>query len=209
MARPAKIDKALARARKRPPADPLDAPAIVAITKEFLALKVDIYRTLVDKAIELGQILIRAKPLMKGHYERWEHDHLGIDPNTGDNYVALAKLAEKSPRIIHRWKELGPSKLYRLAHLKPSARQTVLQTPGVSGMIDARFADLTGRYVVRRRKVTGNMRAHGVRMRVQAYTRKLTATKLTAVADASIRSGLRADLQELIRAARALAATLA
>lgn len=46
-------------------------------------------------------------------------------------------------------------------------------------------------------------------MRVLSSTRELAAVKLPAVADPAIRSGVRADLQELCGAARALSETLA
>jgi hypothetical protein len=209
MSRPSKILQALERARLPASAsDPLDDPRIARLAERFSELRREAFRNLVDRGIELGEILLEARPLLKGHYHRWLEERLEVQDGTARNYVALAALAHQEPGVIQRWKELGPSKLYRLARISPGGRREVLRAEGLREMTDFEFSALTRRHVLSVRKVTGNMRAHGLRMKVRSFAKLLEGTRLPRIEDAAMRAGLRDDLLELGRRARSLAASL-
>lgn len=182
----------------------LDSPPVGKFTERFLELRRQGFRDLVDMAVELGEILIQARPLLRGVYQKWLREHLGVDPATAENYVALARLSKEAPHVIQRWKELGPTKLYRVARLPPPGRSAIFKVRGLADMTDGEFVEVTARYLVRRRKVTGNMRAHGLRMKVQGFTQRLARTRLPAIEDDQLRSDLRRDLVELARRVREL-----
>ncbi|MEK6608095.1 MAG: hypothetical protein AABZ30_10575 [Myxococcota bacterium] len=207
MGRPTKAVTALARASAATPptGDPLEAPKVAALTERFLELKRQTLRDLVDRAVELGELLAEARPLLRGHYHRWLDERLGVDSSTAENYVALARLAREDPGLIQRFKELGPAKLYRVARLAPAARRKVLGRSGLDAMTDLEFAEVVGPYLEPGRKVTGNMKAHGLRMRVRGFAEKLGRTLPPAVDNGEMRAGLRRELLELARQIRAFA----
>ncbi|MSP63568.1 MAG: hypothetical protein EXR72_25135 [Myxococcales bacterium] len=103
---------------------------------------------------------------------------------------------------MERWKDLGASKLYRVARLSPEHRNTLLKDARVREMNGLQFSRLLAPLVERRRRVTGNMRGHGLRMKVQAFTKKLAAARVPKIADPALREGLRADLEAVLKAGR-------
>jgi hypothetical protein len=127
-----------------------------------------------------------------------------VDRATAANYAALARLASEAPGIVQHQKELGASKLYRVARVPAAARRRLLRTPRLAEMSDAEFAALTAPLVPRRRKVSGNMKAHGLRMRVRAFSDRLRAFRPGPIDDPDMRAALREDLVEAARLARAL-----
>jgi hypothetical protein len=183
----------------------LDDPAVVRFTERFLELKQQAFRDLVDTAVELGEILVEARKALWGNYRRWIRERLQIDRSTADNYSALARLARESPAVIQRWKELGPSKLYQIARLPAPGRRAVLRLPRLQERTDREFSELVRPHRVLRRKVTGNMRAHGLRMKVEAWIRTLDGERLPRVENGALRVRLRQRLLDLARRARALA----
>jgi hypothetical protein len=208
MGRPSKVTTALVRAELVTATEPLDAREVVRLTARFLELKREAFRSLVDRAIELGELLLEGKGVLRGHYMRWLRERLGIEHQTGENYVHLARLAHDSPAIIQRWKELGPSKLYRLARLPPEGRRVVLKRRDVPQMTDREFSELTDKHLVRRRKVTGNMRAHGLRMQVRAFSGTVRQSRIPDIEAPALRAGLKAEIAGLVRVLRELSARL-
>jgi hypothetical protein len=69
-------------------------------------------------------------------------------------------------------------------------------------MTDREFAALAAPHVVKTRTVSGNMRLHGLRMKVQGMTDRLRGATLARADDDQVVAGLRRDLQDLARAAR-------
>ena len=63
--------------------------------------------------------------------------------------------------------------------------------------------------MARRAKVTADMRAHGLRMKLAAWTAALERARVAGVKSAEIRAGLAADLERLRRAAAAVAREVA
>ena len=200
----------LARARGVKRSDPLEDPAIVRLTERFLELHREAFRNAVDVVIELGEILLEAKPRLPGAYGRWL-ERLGVSLQSAHNYESLAVLSAKHPGVIERWKELGLSKLYRIGALSQEGRKAVLKpgaAPRLSAMNDREFAELTKRYVPEKRKVTPEMRAHGLRMKLAAWIQVLEAARLRDLENERMRAGLLADLEALGRAAAAAARTV-
>jgi hypothetical protein len=192
------------RARAAAVVAPMDAPAVLRLTERFLELRREIFRNLVDRAVELGELLLEARPLLRGQYQRWLRERLGVDGGTAENYLRLARLARDSPGVLQRWKELGVSKLYRIARLPAPARKKVLRLDRLAAMSDREFSEATSDYLPPLRKVSDNMRAHGLRMRLRAFTGVVAATRALEITDDRLRAGLRADLAALARALRAL-----
>ena len=117
-------------------------------------------------------------------------------PHSINSYIAL----------IERHKDLGVSRLYRIARLPPDARAALLATPGLARLTDGEFAHLVAdTEPAPARLVTGNMRGHGLRVKAQAMTQKLRGQRAPQIADADMRLAVKKDLLELSRAARELA----
>ncbi|MEK6609152.1 MAG: hypothetical protein AABZ30_15950 [Myxococcota bacterium] len=207
MGRPVKAAQALVRARAHALVS-LDDTRVVRLTERFLELRRQAFRDAVDTVAELGEILREGRTLLAGVYLRWTEDRLGIDYKTARNYEALAHLAAEAPDVIQRFKELGPSKLYRVARLAPAARRVVLRTPDLHDMTDQAFAEVVAPYIVKGRPVTGNMRAHGLRMKAQAFGERLRRLRLPAIRDDAMRAGLRDDLIALADEIKRLASRL-
>jgi hypothetical protein len=142
--------------------------------------------------------------VLAGSFHRWLRDKVGIEPQTARNYLALARMARESPGAVERWKELGASKLYRVARLPREGQRAVLRTPRLAEMTDREFKAVTGPYLVQQRKVTGNMRAHGLRMKLQSFRRDIAGARLSGIQDDAIRTGLRDDLEALARTVETL-----
>jgi hypothetical protein len=197
----------LARGRGALPADPLADPTIERLSERFLELHREGFRTAVNLVVELGQILLEAKPRLRGSYARWL-DRLGVSPQTARNYESLAQLSARHPGVIEQWKELGPAKLYRIGALSQEGRRAILKpnaAPRLQAMNPREFAELTRRYVVERRKVTPEMKAHGLRMKLAAWVQALEAVRLGGITSEEMRAGLLGDLGALGKAAAAVA----
>jgi hypothetical protein len=70
---------------------------------------------------------------------------------------------------------------------------------------DEEFAPIVRPYSPRARNVTVDMRAHGMRMKVRAWTEEVKHARLCGIVDDGIRAGLRADVASLAKALGALA----
>ncbi|MEK6608327.1 MAG: hypothetical protein AABZ30_11745 [Myxococcota bacterium] len=215
MANPTARTKALAlRARPLPPksADPLDDPEVRRLEERFLELRTQLYRNAVETAAEMGELLRRARPHLSGHYHRWL-GRMGLSGETAANYERLAALADAAPRILVQWKELGATKLYRIARMTPEGRRRLLSRARPDDLIalnDRDFAERTRGFIERRRKVTSSMRAHGFRMKMRAWSAavKTFADVCGGVEDAQLCRDLRGEIERLARELRALAARL-
>jgi hypothetical protein len=179
----------------------LDSPDAESLAERFHDLRRQGFRSLVDLSVELGRLLIDARERLRGTYNRWLRERLGVELTTAANYVALARLATESPATVERFKELGTAKLYRVARLPPEARKLVLHNPNVSGMNDRDFATLTRPHLKRTRRVTGTMRAHGMRQKLEAVAETLATMPVPRGIDEELREELRGQLRELSRRA--------
>jgi hypothetical protein len=209
--RPTKAGRAIARAVVP---QVLDA-TIASLTTRFHELKEQLLRDAVETMREMGEILEQgAARLGRRRYGAWVEQDLGISRAAASNYVRVLELSRTTPRLFLDWKELGASKMVRLARVAPRRRRTAvrkkLRGKDVHEMTDAEFAVVTRPYIEHKRKVTGNMRAHGLRMKARALhaTLERACGELSDVSDAAIRTALRADLEALARVARRLRARL-
>jgi len=177
MARTGKAKAILAKARavRDDEKSVLDSREAVTLAARFKQVREEGAEQLVDLAAALGAILHEARVHLRGQYHRWLDERLGLDRGTARNYSALAALARESPAIITRHKRLGVTKLYTLARMAPASRHQLLREPRLADMGDREFRALTSPLLLRTRKVTGNMRGHGLRMKVRAMYEALTA----------------------------------
>lgn len=177
-------------------------PELRAIAIRIEGLRRDGNRQLVDIVLDVGECLQRARPLLRarGLYNLWVKEVLRSDPRTASNQVNLAKLAALEPRFVEDWKALGLAKLYRLAALGPAARQTVLRADHLEEMNDREFDRLLRPHQPsRKRKVTPRMKAHGARMKLNAWTQQVKALPTPRLSPTD-RAALRADYQRLVDA---------
>src|SRR5262249_51070675 len=139
----------------------------------------DTVRFVVDRSIAAGRVLLKGAQILRGSraFRRWLTE-LGVSPATAQNYIKIAELDRHSPGLVERWKILGPAKLYRVARLNPEARQDVLKTPHLIEMTDGEFAQLSAPFRTRTRRVTGNMRGHGMTESVRGMAVRLRRFKL-------------------------------
>ncbi len=176
----------------------LASPEVAAVAARFHEVRDQGTRTFVAMAAELGEILLEGKRLLRGHYRRWLGT-LDIEWKTASNYVALARFAAESPALLERHQLLGVGKLYRIAKLAPAARHEVLRHPDLKAMQPAEFAAFILPYVTRQRKVSGNMRAHGLRLKMQSSRRTYEKARIPKTMDTQMRQALRSDAEELIK----------
>jgi hypothetical protein len=176
--RPAKITQALARVKKSPARKPADLtdPKLAALTARFQELQAQAYRDLVGAAVELGDILRTGKPLTGASYGAWLEE-LGVSRKSADNYMAMAALARTNPQALERWKELGPTKLYRVARLPAGAQREVLQPKKrdeILQMNDREFSALVEPHLPRSTaSFTPAQKAHGLRQKASSWRRQL------------------------------------
>ncbi len=176
------------------------------LTERYHELRRQGFRYGVDTVIELGQIVLDVERWTNGGLRAW-CEREGVSRSTAYNQASLARLAEDSPGIIQRWKELGPAKLYGVARLLPPARAKVLvkgSEEKLARSTDAQFAQIIRPHLVRKRKVTQDMRASGLRQRLQAWTRRISETRLSGIEDAALRAAVLGDARELERALASL-----
>lgn len=205
MGRPGKAGKALERVDPASIVDPIDSAQAQALVARFLELRRQTARHLVDASTGLGEILDDARRILRGHYQRWLAERLGVEPRTAGNYVALARLARDSPALVERHRELGVAKLYQLARIAPEPRAEILRTPDLQRLTDVEFHALTARHRKPARKVTGNMRAQGILNKLTAMDAELSRLTAPRVTDDDKRAQVRRRLLDLARTARALA----
>lgn len=189
------------------PADPLESRAMIRLAARFQELRRQLFRDAVDTAVEMGDILREGRALSGNRYSHWL-EQLGITYATGRNYESLALLAEEQPRILQRFKELGPTKLYRIALLDDEGRKAVTESLGPEKLVAMNleeFSAVTKPYVKKRRRVTADMRAHGLRQKVRSWNDTLRAARIGAIRG----DGLRKDLGKKLKALAAIAAKLA
>jgi hypothetical protein len=188
-----------------------DAPeVVVGLTERYQELRRQAFRDAVDLTIELGQIVIDVHARLREGFGAWL-DEVGTTERTARNYVALARLAAEAPGIVQRWKELGPSKLYKVATLPAPARSKVLRKADGEKLLkatDEEFAAIVAPYSTQGRRVTAEMRAHGMRMKVQAWAQQVKSARLSGIEDAAKKAELRAEIASLVRALEALARSL-
>ena len=194
-------------ARREPPsARDLAYEAAREHEARFLEARRGLVRDTVDAVVAMGGILRAARHALGAGYLPWVSDRLGIDRTTAANYVVVAELARHSPAVIERHQDLGVTRLYRLGRLPPEPRAAVLATPGLARLTDSEFATLlAGSEAPPARRVTGNMRGHGLRIKAHAMVEKLREQRAPRIADPQMRAAVKEQLLELSRAARELA----
>ncbi|HEY3235135.1 MAG TPA: hypothetical protein VGJ84_10470 [Polyangiaceae bacterium] len=188
----------------------LDDPRIVQLGARFLELRSTLFRDSVDTIVELGEILHQGSKLLRGQYVRWLGE-LRVPRSTANRYVQLFLASRQAPGLIQKWKELGPGKLYKLARIEPADRHEILKASRRDELLrmnDEEFAEVASPYLKRRRKVTTDMRAHGLRMKVRAWVEALGSSRVDGIQDDTLRSGLRTELRALSRQAAGLASRL-
>jgi len=193
-----KGERALALAR----AIPAEDAQVERLTERYLELRRQVFRDAVDTLIELGQIAADVHRRLGRAYAGWLA-RVGTTYGSARNYAALAGLAAEQPEIVQGWKELGPTKLYRIAFLPKPTRKKVLRPhlrEDLTRATDAEFAQIVEPHFVRKRKVTPEMRAHGLYMKVQAWTEALRKSKVAGVVDSRRKADLLAGLDALERA---------
>jgi len=196
--RPSKAVKILAASGGRKP-EALSGTQVLRLSERFLELRRQLFRDAVDTAIELGEILEEGKGVLPRAYGRWL-DRLGVTRATANNYVRLAVLARDEPGVIQSWKELGSSKLYRVASLTTRGRKSVLKGRQSSRLLDMtqkEFTEFTAPYMRLKRKTSPDQRAHGLRMKVRSWSEDLHGTPLAGVRNQALRESLREDLETL------------
>lgn len=185
--------------------DGLDAPAVQTLTARFVEVRATWFRDTVDAVVQMGEILREARERLPRVYTRWVEERLHLDRSTAQNYVRLAEYARHAPGELERHKQLGISKLYKVARLPVEARRALLATPDLVRLTDGEFHELTASSLPPARKPTGNMKAHGLRMRVQAATAVVRRAPPGQIGNPEMRAALKKDLLELARAAREMA----
>lgn len=210
--KPTRVRSVIATANKRSASARMavEQKQLERLTQRFFSLQEQLARDAVETMREMGKILQAGKKLLGGGgYSRWVQDDLGVSVQAARNYRRVTELGESSPGLFVKWKELGASKIIRLSRIDPKKRAEVLRKKSgrksVTEMTDADFAAVTRSYLKPRRKVTGNMRAHGMRMKLVAVLASLRAgLSFPPIENQELRRALSADLDQLVRAARAL-----
>lgn len=180
------------------PASPIDSPEAAALAARFHEARRQGARTLVELAVELGQILLEGQRSLDLAFRPWLRERLGLELSTAHNYMAMGRLAREAPAMLERHKDLGASKLYQVARLEAPGRHAVLSTPGIAQLTDRDFKRVVDPHRPRRRKVTPAMRAHGLREKLKSYTTAIGAFKPGKLAGAeAMRAGLLADAKAL------------
>lgn len=178
------------------------------MTASFLVLKEQLRRDAVETIREMGKILQEGATLLRGTYTEWIEGELGISSAAARNYRRIFELSESSPALFVDWKEIGASKMIRLARMPPGKRaravQKKLRGKDVFAMTDAEFAVATESFVTRKRTVTNNMKAHGLRMKVNALNSFLREGLSLVPDKADVRRSLHRDLATLIATAQRL-----
>jgi hypothetical protein len=173
------------------------------LTERYLELRQHAFRTSVDMAIEQGEIILSIQRRVGGGLTAWL-TRVGTRKTTAYNHAALARLAKEQPSVIQDWKELGPSKLYKIAKLPAPSRQKVLRAGAAKlrGSSDEEFAEMVAPFTQRKRKVTPDMRAHGFRMRVRAWGERARQVRIDGVEDDVLKADLRREIDALFEVLR-------
>jgi hypothetical protein len=196
-----KADKILlARAHALAPDDTFEDPKVLKLEARFHELRRQANVMVVEVAAELGGILGELKKTLRGRYLEFVRERLGILRATAANYQVAHKLAKESPAVVERWKHLGAGKIYGIARLEPARRHELLKRGDLDELDDRAFASLTRVGGKKTRKVTGNMRGHGLAQAVEAVTRRLRKG-VPELTNTEIRANLMFQLEELTRAA--------
>ena len=205
-----------ARAMARATTDPASSRALITqrktdqLSARFLQLREQLARDAVETMREMGKVLHEARTLLGRDYGLWIREELGISRAAASNYKRVFEMSESTPKIFVEKKDLGPSKIIRLARVAPDKRSTALNKKvgrkTVAAMTDAEFALVTKPYLQRQRKVSGNMKAHGLRMKLAALMQTLRGAKrYPKISDDELRRRLAADLEKLATLAHTLA----
>ena len=153
------------------PSDPLRYPDIQNLTIRFRELHFQMFRDMVETAVELGEIIIKVKKRIKGHFYVWL-ETVKVSPQAAKNYERLALAVESTPHLITRYKELGLTKLYRLASISDEGRKKILKPEKLrylAELNDRRFFDLTAPYVKKKKKVSSDQKANGLVQKFKAW----------------------------------------
>ena len=186
----------------------VQARRVDRLTARFRSLNDQLRRDAVETIREMGELLAQGAELLRGSYTEWIDDDLDISRTAAGNYRRIFELSESTPALFVKWKEIGASKMIRLARMEPRKRERAVQKKlsgkDVFAMTDADFALATKEFVTRSRTVTNNMRAHGLRMKVSALT-SFVRDGLSFVPDKpDVRQALHRDLAALVAAAQRL-----
>lgn len=207
---PAKASKALVVRAREAVADQAEVMARARVlTVRFEQLRETLFRDAVETICEMGEVLDEGARLLRGRYGEWLEQGLGISRAAANNYRRVFALREADAELFVRGKQIGVSKMIQLGRVQPGARRKVLRAKvgdkGVTEMTDAEFAQVAAPYRARTRPVSGNMKAHGLHMRIVAMLERLKeAEEFPAIESAEVRARLRADLLELAKVARGL-----
>lgn len=208
--RPSKASKAtVVRDSKVVVEDAQVMARVRVLTVRFEQLKETLFRDAVETICEMGAVLDDGARLLRGRYGEWVEEELGISRGAANNYRRVFALREADAELFVRGKEIGVSKMIQLGRVTPGARRKVLRAKlgdrGVAEMTDAEFSQVTAPHRARTRPVSGNMKAHGLHMKIVAMLERLKEAKgYPAIDSGEVRARLRADLAELAKAARGL-----
>ncbi len=208
---PAKAKKPTSRAARKAPArrrSPRSAPgsrklAELSTRFEQLRKKLD---DEVGAAKDLGLVLEEGERLIGDGYRDWVEKRLEITMEVARNHRRVLEVSRTNPALFKKYKGIGAAKMTRIGRVIPAKRDKALRSKAgaksVRDMTDAEFNLATRPYLKKKPVITGNMLAHGLRMKVQAMVEQLSASStLPQVDNGAIRTGLKADLGRLLKAA--------
>ena len=191
--------------------DPLTSRMLRTLTRKFLKAKVRLVRDCVNGVVRLGSILEQGRACLQGKgYHRWVRK-LGISVGTAAHWVALCRLARRSPTLIRRWRKLGATKLYWISRISSAERRRLMKEKSRRDLVKMnkfRFIALTAPHVRIIQEPHPARRAHGLHMKLRAWNRTLMKVVLRDLDDSVLRRSLIEDLHDLLRLARRLSISL-
>jgi hypothetical protein len=99
-------------------------PVVARATEKLLTLHADASRKQCDAIVRIGRVLRDVhERLPHGQWLAWIEEALPFSRPTIANYVGLAEFAAREPAEYARLRDLGPTKLYQLANLRPDRRR--------------------------------------------------------------------------------------
>ena len=200
----------MARQETRPKSLP-KSETLERVTREIVNLRNLPGPDMVRDAVELGGRLLEMKSVLTGQYLRWLKS-AGISPKAACNYERIAKLAQLRPELMDEWRELGRSKLYRVAALTPKEIDAVLLSSHRTKLVemsDREFAKVTAPYTALRRRGRGaGIDTRRLVKRLKDFRETLQALAPESLSSARERDALGAELAALASAAAAAARRL-
>lgn len=208
---PRRVSKAPARPRRTqrvaPPTRAKSARDAKAAQAARLAQRFARLRPKADSAESaksLGLLLEKGEALLGEGFPAWAEKALAISMDGARDYRRVLELSRTDPELFAEFRDLGTAKMMRLSRVVPAKRRRALRArvegKGVRKMSDAEFNLATRPHLKKQPVITGNMKAHGLRMKVQAMVDQVPApSELPRVENAAVRRGLDRDLARLVR----------